>query len=95
VAGWVAEHRQPTIVEDPRHDSRFFQEVDSALNFRTHSLLAAPIIGQGRLLGVIEVLNKDLGRSFSSDDLTLLTLLCRYAGELLHSLERQARDQGD
>jgi len=49
-------------------------------------LLAAPLLGGNRLLGVVEVINKQNGKLFSTGNLTLLTLMCRFAGELLHSL---------
>ena len=89
IAGWVAEHREPTIVEDAHTDKRFYRGVDDTFEFYTRTVLAAPIVGGGRVLGVIEVLNKQLGGSFTVDDLSLLMLLCRFAGELLHSLEEQ------
>lgn len=89
IAGWVASHREPTIVEDVRKDPRFYPGVDDAFQFNTTSLVAAPIMGGGRLIGVIEALNKESGQSFDADDLALLMLLCRFAGELLHSLEKQ------
>ncbi len=90
IAGWVAKHREPTIVDDAHHDRRFFEGVDDTFKFHTKSILAAPIIGGGRVIGVIEVINKELGKSFTVDDLALLTLLCRFSGELLHSMEVQA-----
>ncbi len=89
IAGWVAEHREPTIVEDAHTDKRFYRGVDDTFEFYTRTVLAAPILGGGRVLGVIEVLNKQVGRGFTVDDLSLLMLVCRFAGELLHSLEEQ------
>lgn len=89
IAGWVAANREPTIVEEARSDPRFYPGVDDAFQFNTRSLVAAPIIGGGRVIGVIEALNKEAARSFTADDLSLLMLLCRFAGELLHSLEEQ------
>lgn len=91
IAGWVAQHREATIVEDAQSDRRFYKGVDDAFQFHTRSILAAPIVGGGRVLGVIEVLNKDQDQGFTVDDLTLLTLVCRFAGELLQSIEKQAR----
>jgi len=93
IAGWVVQNREPTIVENPYNDQRFYPEVDDIFRFRTNSILAAPIVGGGRVLGVLEALNKELGKSFTADDLALLTLLCRFAGELLHSLEDQAEEE--
>jgi signal transduction protein with GAF and PtsI domain len=84
IAGWVARQQQPTIVDNAQSDARFYAGIDSAFDFKTSSLLAAPIVGGGRTLGVIEVLNKRNDASFTSTDQTLLTLLCRYAGEILN-----------
>lgn len=86
IAGWVVENRKATIVNDAQMDDRFFRGVDQEFEFRTHSVLAAPIIGGGEVLGVIEVLNKRDGQLFNTGDQTLLTLLCRFAGELLYSV---------
>ena len=86
IAGWVAEHRRGTTVNNVPADERFYPELDVELDYRTSSLLAAPLVGGNRLLGVIEVVNKQDGKLFSTGNLTLLTLMCRFAGELLHSL---------
>lgn len=86
IAGWVAENRRGTTVNNVPADERFYPELDVELDYRTSSLLAAPLLGGNRLLGVVEVINKQDGKLFSTGNLTLLALMCRFAGELLHSL---------
>ncbi len=86
IAGWVVENRRATIANDPYADDRFYAGVDRARNFKTDSVIAAPIIGGDEVLGVIEVLNKRDDRLFNNQDLTLLSLLCRFSGELLNSI---------
>ncbi len=86
IAGWVAENRRGTTVNNVPADDRFYPELDVEFDYRTSSLLAAPLLGGNRLLGVVEVINKQDGKLFSTGNLTLLTLMCRFAGELLHSL---------
>jgi len=86
IAGWVAENRRGTTVNNVPADERFYPELDVELDYRTSSLLAAPLLGGNRLLGIVEVVNKQNGKLFSTGNLTLLTLMCRFAGELLHSL---------
>lgn len=86
IAGWVAEHRRGTTVNNVPADERFYPELDVELDYRTSSLMAAPLLGGNRLLGVVEVINKQDGKLFSTGNLTLLTLMCRFSGELLHSL---------
>ncbi len=86
IAGWVAENRRGTTVNNVPADDRFYPELDVEFDYRTSSLLAAPLLGGNRLLGVVEVINKQDGKLFSTGNLTLLTIMCRFAGELLHSL---------
>nr|VFJ92241.1 MAG: GAF domain-containing protein [Candidatus Kentron sp. LFY]VFJ94092.1 MAG: GAF domain-containing protein [Candidatus Kentron sp. LFY]VFK17975.1 MAG: GAF domain-containing protein [Candidatus Kentron sp. LFY] len=86
IVGWVVENRCSTIVNDPHEDERFYDTLDVMFRFRTSSLLAVPLIGDGKLLGVIEVLNRQDGQLFSTGDQTLLTLFGRLAGELLHNI---------
>jgi GAF domain-containing protein len=86
IAGWVAENRRGTTVNNVPVDDRFYPELDVELDYRTSSILAAPLLGGNRLLGVVEVVNKQDGKLFSTGNLTVLTLMCRFAGELLHSV---------
>ncbi|HSS65774.1 MAG TPA: GAF domain-containing protein, partial [Gammaproteobacteria bacterium] len=89
IGGWVAENQKSVIVNDVQSDERFYPGIDEEFGFKTRSMLAAPVIGGGQVLGVIEVLNKHDGKLFNHDDQTLLTLMCRFSGELLASVIRQ------
>jgi GAF domain-containing protein len=88
IAGWVAENRRAAIVNNATADDRFFPGMDRELAYKTHSILAAPLVGAGRMLGVVEVLNKRDGRFFSIGNKTLLNLMCRFAGEMLYTMVR-------
>jgi GAF domain-containing protein len=94
IAGWVAAQRRATVVNDVHADDRFFGDVDKEVEFNTRSILAAPIVGGGQVLGVIELLNKEGGALFSTGDQTLLSLMCRFSGELLYTLIRRDKDLG-
>ena len=86
IAGWVAQNRRPAIVNNAAADDRFYPGMDREIEYRTQSLLAVPLVGGDRVLGVVEVLNKRDGRFFSVGNQTLLSLMCRFAGELLFSV---------
>ena len=90
VAGWVVQQRRATVVNNAQADERFYSQMDVELQFRTESILAAPIVGDGSVLGVIEILNKTDGELFNVHDQLMLGLLCRFAGELLYALSRRA-----
>lgn len=68
IAGWVAKERQPLIINDVTKDYRFTGKVDKATSFKTRSILAVPLLAKGRLIGVVEAINKELNQSFSSSD---------------------------
>lgn len=86
IAGWVAEHRKPTIVNNARMDDRFYAGIDTRFQYQTESILAVPIIGDGRVLGVLEVVNKEDGGPFHETDQIILALLGRFAGEALNNV---------
>jgi GAF domain-containing protein len=88
IAGWVIQNQRPALVRDVRHDRRFSDNIDAEFKFRTQSIAAVPIIGDGEIFGVLEALNQPLDVPFSDQDVTLLNLICRFVGELLINAER-------
>ena len=71
IAGYVAARGEAIIVNDTEKSAHFFPVIDENSGFRTQSALCVPMISQGRVIGVIEVLNKINGE-FSVDDKDLL-----------------------
>ncbi len=73
IAGWVAENREPLIIDDVKKDERFFQDADKLTGFTTKSIIAVPLVGRSGLIGVAEIINprrKDY-------DPEIFRLLCR------------------
>ena len=79
IAGWVLEHGQPAIVDDPGDDARFYRGVDEASGIETRNVLAVPLSVKGRTIGVAEVINKRAGRRFDEKDLELAAALTNQA----------------
>ena len=71
IAGYVAARGEAIIVNDTEKSSHFFPIIDEVSGFTTRSALCVPMISQGKVIGVIEVLNKINGE-FGSDDKDLL-----------------------
>jgi sigma-B regulation protein RsbU (phosphoserine phosphatase) len=89
IAGWVAQHRQPQAVRDVRRDPRFYAQVDEAFGFNTRSMVCVPVyLDDGRLLGVIEVLNKVSDKEFTQDDMDLLLIISQLAATAMRRAER-------
>lgn len=79
IAGWVAQNRQPLIVNDTKNDPRFAAMFDKSSGFQTRQLMAVPMITRGELVGVAEVLNRRGDRQFTDSDLGLLFSLANLA----------------
>ncbi|MDX1432253.1 MAG: GAF domain-containing protein, partial [Gammaproteobacteria bacterium] len=77
IAGWVFMNQRPAIINNTQADDRFRPWIIGEDAIPAATSLAAPIIHDNRVLGVIEVLNKHKGQHFSVADETLLTLMCR------------------
>lgn len=71
IAGHAAARGEAVIVNDTEKSMQFFPVIDEVSGFRTRSALCVPMISQGRVIGVIEVLNKVSGH-FDANDRELL-----------------------
>jgi class 3 adenylate cyclase/GAF domain-containing protein len=68
IAGYVAAKGKAIIVNDTNRSPHFFAGVDRSTGFLTRSALCVPMISKGRVVGVIEVLNKINGDFTASDE---------------------------
>ncbi|MCX5684770.1 MAG: SpoIIE family protein phosphatase, partial [Planctomycetota bacterium] len=83
IAGAVAKQKACLLIPDAYADSRFNPEVDRNTGWRTRNMMAVPMTNlEGRLVGVLEALNKRTG-PFTETDQSLLTALAAQAGVAL------------
>jgi putative nucleotidyltransferase with HDIG domain len=82
VAGRVVTERKPILVKDIRRDNRFNRS--ERPDYKTKSFVSAPLIVEGRVLGVINVIDKVSGESFCETD---VNLLCTIAGQVSIAVE--------
>ncbi|MCG7853643.1 MAG: GAF domain-containing protein, partial [Methanosarcinaceae archaeon] len=71
IAGYSAARGEALIVRNVKESQYFHPDFDRMTGFETRSVLCVPLISQGKVLGIIEVLNKRLGE-FAQGDLQLL-----------------------
>lgn len=74
IAGWVAEHAEPVVLNDTYSDARFFSGVDRKSGFRTRSMMCIPLQVEERTIGVLQAINR-LSGEFTQHDLGLLRAL--------------------
>ena len=76
VAGQVVRTGEPLVVQDVRKDSRrAYRQTDKQSGFITRSILAVPLVARGKVIGVLEAMNKKEGSEFTDEDLELLSVL--------------------
>ncbi|MFC1967075.1 HD domain-containing phosphohydrolase [Chloroflexota bacterium] len=86
IAGWVTTHSKPLIINDVTQDPRFNADVDKTTGFVTRSIICAPLIVHRKTIGVIEVLNKIDGSSFTGKDLEALVSVASTAAMSIENL---------
>jgi len=79
IAGWVATHQKPLIVDDVNSDNRYYQSIAQSFDFKPTSLLCVPMISRNKLIGVLQVLHNIAGRYFGPLDRQLLTTFANQA----------------
>lgn len=84
VAGWVAKQGRAVIVPRVQQDPHFYSEVDRRTGFVTRSIAAAPILAQGKVIGVLEAFNPTEG-AFDTDTLFVMSGIGALAGTAIHN----------
>ncbi|HIE37465.1 MAG TPA: GAF domain-containing sensor histidine kinase [Anaerolineales bacterium] len=79
VAGWVVQNDQPVVVPNAHSDPRFYRQIEEAISFKTRSLIAVPMAVRGKVIGVLEAVNKWGEQPFTEEDVETLVILADQA----------------
>ena len=63
------------IVNSPDKDPRFFKGVDGKTGYKTRNMICVPVKTKGKVIGVLEAINKKGKRGFNQEDLSLFASL--------------------
>ena len=83
LVGACARDRRVITVSDVKSDPRHAAAIAKKLGFETRSILAAPIIHDGRCTGVIELVNRKEGDEFQRHEIELIERVARATGAML------------
>ena len=79
IAGAIFNSKQGEIIHDVYSDKRFNKEVDQETGYKTKNMICSPVkTVDGRIIGVIQVLNKKKGR-FTKDNLNFVDAIATQA----------------
>jgi len=93
IAGWVARHRQPLLLDNASDDPRYNRASEAYTKFRPRGMLCVPVVSRNALLGVIQVMNRLDDRPFDQRQLQLVQILADHAAIAMENaiLYRQAQ----
>jgi len=75
IAGRALRERTSQVVNDVQGDPDFYRSIDEEHDFKTRSILAAPLISGDELVGVINALNKVENQFFDKEDDQILSAI--------------------
>lgn len=85
IAGWVVSSGQPISIADVSKDPRFASGVATETGYVPRSIVAMPLETERRMIGAIEVLDRDASAADSGSDMQLLGLFARQAALAIES----------
>ncbi|PCG86541.1 GAF domain-containing protein [Streptomyces sp. WZ.A104] len=83
IAGWVATSGEPMVVDDLTSDASFDRSLAESTAYVPNALMAAPLISDSRILGVLEVLDPSPQARSNLRELDLLAMFARQAAAAL------------
>jgi len=90
IAGHCFQSGETLNIPDVHKDPRFLKTVDSSTGYRTRNILCMPFLGRsGQKLGVVELINKIGGQSFTHNDETFLRTFSNHAAVFIEMAQLQ------
>lgn len=83
IAGIVAASGQPMAVADAESDARVASDIAESVGYIPQTVLCVPLFYGERVIGVLELLDKEGGRTFSAADMEALALFANQAAVAL------------
>ncbi|MBN2413471.1 SpoIIE family protein phosphatase [candidate division KSB1 bacterium] len=96
IAGWVAKHKQPLLIDDCYKDKRFDASHDEKLKYTTRNMICVPLMRKKKLLGIMQAINKKNDGTFTQQDLHIFETLasqCAIAIENAGLIEAQIQTE--
>jgi GAF domain-containing protein len=86
IVGFCARQGVSLAISDAQRDERFYRNISDAIQYPTHSILCAPIQYEGRVYGCLELMNRNEGSSFTSNEVNAMTYIGRQFAEYINRL---------
>jgi len=85
IVGRVYQNGAPYLSADVDEDTFFYASIDREIGHKTHSIVAVPIYIGKNVCGVLELINRLEGKTFTDRDMTLLEIFAGYTSFMLQN----------
>ncbi len=85
IVGRVYQSGTPYLSADAQKDQYFYAEIDEQIGHTTHSIVAVPVYIGKNVCGVLELVNRREGKTFTRRDMTLLEIFAGYTSFTLQN----------
>jgi len=85
IAGWVAANDKPALVNDVQNDPRYFRRAQTITDFITRNMVCVPVRSRGKVIGVLQAVNKKNEELFTEDDLAICWTLANQVAVALEN----------
>ncbi len=87
ITGWVLKNEESLLIKNLPKDKRFNSTEEERKDI--NSILCAPIWFEGKIIGVMTLVNKKDNTEFTENDQTLLSIISIQAGQLIKNSQLQ------
>jgi diguanylate cyclase (GGDEF)-like protein len=85
IVGHVYQTGQPHLSVDVERDEYFYKDIDEQLGHRSGSIVAVPIYLGKHVVGVLELINRHEGKTFTPRDMNLMEIFAGYTSFTLQN----------
>jgi signal transduction histidine kinase/AraC-like DNA-binding protein len=87
ISGWVLKNEEPLLIKNLSKDSRFHSTEEERKDIK--SILCSPIWFEGKIIGIMTMVNKKDKTEFTEGDQTLLSIISIQTGQLIKNSQLQ------
>ena len=79
IAGYVAKNGEPLLIPDVSKEPRWDKTISEYIGFKTRSIACVPMKIDNRIIGVVEIIDKEDGSAIKDEDINTLTVFAEKA----------------
>ena len=91
LSGWMLKNQKPLVINDFQKDQRF--SIAYRKDFHIQSLLSVPLCLKGRMIGVLNIFNKQAKEGFTVEDQRLMCIIASQSAQVIENARLYEEEQ--